>query len=414
MPIVVLIDRDTASAAEILDRGAGRPSRGDHRGHAAPSARGPSRRSSTSTDGGALDLTVGEYFTADGTSLAGKGITPDVTAAEQPEGHQAGRGATEGARRAGREHRPSRTGESSPGRRPGAPRRERGAAGPLHGRRAAVRARAAGDPCRGSEGWAWRARARRLRGARRQVLRPLGSAERARDVVDALLWDRGTRPGLHGASSRTRRAMPRPPRRELPVDAARPDRARRPSPSTRRPRATSTTRSRPRPRATASGSGSTSPTWPPTCGRAARWTPRRFAAAPAPTCPGTVEPMLPRALSDDACSLAPGVERLAVTAEIELGGERRAAVGELLPQPDPLRRASRLRPARRDLRRARPAARRGRRRRSGLARRAAAALAAPPAGRVARGRVLRAGVRVRRRRRGGRAPTPSSRPRPTG
>jgi ribonuclease R len=35
--------------------------------------------------------------------------------------------------------------------------------------------------------------------------------------------------------------------------------------------------------------------------------------------PGTVEPMLPRALSEDACSLAPGVERLAVTAEVELG-----------------------------------------------------------------------------------------------
>lgn len=35
--------------------------------------------------------------------------------------------------------------------------------------------------------------------------------------------------------------------------------------------------------------------------------------------PGAVEPMLPRALSNDACSLAPGVERLAVTAEIELG-----------------------------------------------------------------------------------------------
>ena len=34
--------------------------------------------------------------------------------------------------------------------------------------------------------------------------------------------------------------------------------------------------------------------------------------------PGSVEPMLPHALSSDACSLAPGVERLAVTAEIEL------------------------------------------------------------------------------------------------
>jgi ribonuclease R len=37
--------------------------------------------------------------------------------------------------------------------------------------------------------------------------------------------------------------------------------------------------------------------------------------------PGTVEPMLPPALSDEACSLAPGVERLAVTAEILLSAE---------------------------------------------------------------------------------------------
>jgi ribonuclease R len=37
--------------------------------------------------------------------------------------------------------------------------------------------------------------------------------------------------------------------------------------------------------------------------------------------PGTVEPMLPHALSSGACSLAPGVERLAVTSEIELGPE---------------------------------------------------------------------------------------------
>jgi ribonuclease R len=34
--------------------------------------------------------------------------------------------------------------------------------------------------------------------------------------------------------------------------------------------------------------------------------------------PDAVEPMLPHALSEEACSLAPGVERLAVTAEIEL------------------------------------------------------------------------------------------------
>jgi len=39
--------------------------------------------------------------------------------------------------------------------------------------------------------------------------------------------------------------------------------------------------------------------------------------------PGAVEPMLPHALSSDACSLAPGVERLAVTAEIELSADGR-------------------------------------------------------------------------------------------
>jgi len=37
--------------------------------------------------------------------------------------------------------------------------------------------------------------------------------------------------------------------------------------------------------------------------------------------PGVVEPMLPPELSDDACSLASGVDRLAVTTEIELAGD---------------------------------------------------------------------------------------------
>ncbi len=36
--------------------------------------------------------------------------------------------------------------------------------------------------------------------------------------------------------------------------------------------------------------------------------------------PGAVEPMLPEALSNDACSLVPGKDRLAVTAELEFDG----------------------------------------------------------------------------------------------
>jgi ribonuclease R len=38
--------------------------------------------------------------------------------------------------------------------------------------------------------------------------------------------------------------------------------------------------------------------------------------------PGAVEPMLPEALSNDACSLRPGLDRLAVTVELELRGAR--------------------------------------------------------------------------------------------
>ncbi len=38
--------------------------------------------------------------------------------------------------------------------------------------------------------------------------------------------------------------------------------------------------------------------------------------------PGAVEPMLPEALSNDACSLVPGAERAAVTVELEFHGAK--------------------------------------------------------------------------------------------
>jgi hypothetical protein len=38
--------------------------------------------------------------------------------------------------------------------------------------------------------------------------------------------------------------------------------------------------------------------------------------------PGAVEPMLPEALSNAACSLVPGEDRLAVTVEMDLSGAR--------------------------------------------------------------------------------------------
>ena len=83
LPIVVLIDRNTASAAEILtaaladDAGAktvGTRSYG----------KGVFQQEVDLSNGGALKLTVGEYFTPDGTNLAGKGIHPDVPARDVP------------------------------------------------------------------------------------------------------------------------------------------------------------------------------------------------------------------------------------------------------------------------------------------------------------------------------------------
>jgi len=49
-----------------------------------------------------------------------------------------------------------------------------------------------------------------------------------------------------------------------------------------------------------------------------------FARANSTYAPGTVSPMLPGSLSSDACSLMPDVERLAVTAEIELSAQGEA------------------------------------------------------------------------------------------
>jgi carboxyl-terminal processing protease len=83
LPIVVLIDRNTASAAEILtaaladDAGAktvGTRSYG----------KGVFQQEIDLSNGGALKLTIGGYFTPDGTNLAGKGIHPDVRAPDLP------------------------------------------------------------------------------------------------------------------------------------------------------------------------------------------------------------------------------------------------------------------------------------------------------------------------------------------
>ena len=83
LPVVVLINRDTASAAEILAAALA-----DQAGATVVGTRsfgkGVFQQVIDLSNGGALDLTIGEYFTPDGTNLAGEGVSPDVRALDDP------------------------------------------------------------------------------------------------------------------------------------------------------------------------------------------------------------------------------------------------------------------------------------------------------------------------------------------
>ncbi len=82
-PLVVLINRDTASAAEIL--ASALADDGDASVVGTRSfGKGVFQQVIDLSNGGALDLTIGEFFTADGISLAGKGIKPDTRALDDP------------------------------------------------------------------------------------------------------------------------------------------------------------------------------------------------------------------------------------------------------------------------------------------------------------------------------------------
>jgi carboxyl-terminal processing protease len=89
VPMVVLVDHDTASAAEIVtaalkDRGRAKVI-GTH-----TYGKGVFQQIEPLSNGGAVDITVGEYFTPNGRNLGGggvhegAGITPDIYAADNP------------------------------------------------------------------------------------------------------------------------------------------------------------------------------------------------------------------------------------------------------------------------------------------------------------------------------------------
>lgn len=159
---------------------------------------------------------------------------------------------------------------------------------------------------------------------RARVIRELGRPERAADVVEALLADRGLRRGFPAAL-------------ELDASAAAVAAAKR-DPGRRDLRALATFTVDPATArdfddaVSAERAGDGVRLWIHIADVAAHVRPgdalddEAKRRANSTYVPGTVEPMLPHALSSEACSLTPGEERLAVTAEIELSatGEPRS------------------------------------------------------------------------------------------
>ena len=229
-------------------------------------------------NGGALKLTVGEYFTPNGENLARTGgIHPEVKARRQPE-DGGRRGAAEGARngrRAGRGLSPA------PGR---GERRGRGRRREAAPRRGSGGARGGGGsrPARGS-------------GARGGTLSRRDAPGSARDAVADLLEERL---GLRGFSGLVEEEAMSAAEAAEALGVARRDLTelahlhRRPGDGARlRRRGLGAARGR-----RLGASGSISPTSPPTCGRARRSTWRRCGSANSTYVPGTVEPMLPHSL----------------------------------------------------------------------------------------------------------------------
>jgi carboxyl-terminal processing protease len=83
-PMVVLIDRNTASAAEILTAALADDANAPVVGTRS-FGKGVFQQEVGLSNGGALKLTVGEYFTPDGVNLAAAhGVHPDVEVSDNP------------------------------------------------------------------------------------------------------------------------------------------------------------------------------------------------------------------------------------------------------------------------------------------------------------------------------------------
>jgi carboxyl-terminal processing protease len=81
-PTAVLVNRDTASAAEILTAALQQNDLAEVVG-TRTYGKGTFQEVMDLPAGGALDLTIGEYLTADGTSILGEGVKPNVRVEDQ-------------------------------------------------------------------------------------------------------------------------------------------------------------------------------------------------------------------------------------------------------------------------------------------------------------------------------------------
>ena len=158
-----------------------------------------------------------------------------------------------------------------------------------------------------------------------RVLRALGSPKRAADVIEALLLEHGTERGFSDTvESEAAAAVADPPgegdrRRDLtamPTFTVDPATARDFDDAV-----------------SASEDGDGVRLWVHIADVAAHVRPgttldrEARARATSTYVPGSVEPMLPRALSEGSCSLSPGTERLAVTTEILISGAATSSEG---------------------------------------------------------------------------------------
>ena len=311
----VLVNGDTASASEIVTGALQDRDRAKVVG-TETFGKGVFQEVLELSNGGALDITAGQYFTPKGRNLGGKGVSTGQ--GDHPRRPGQGRPQDEDRRGArpgdGRRRRQVPDLTDAPPRVVLLEQRGRFLVGePFfeRGRRATVERSRDARPGRlallhpDAEGRALQDRAR-ARAPRRRPRRHRGADARPRAA--ALVPGRG-------------RARPPPTRRPPDVAAPRPHG---PADLHHRPRHRARLRRRDlvrgaRRRALAR-LGAHRRRLRPTCGPGGAVDREAYRRSTSVYVPGAVEPMLPEALSNDACSLRPGVDRLAVTVEMELRG----------------------------------------------------------------------------------------------